>query len=50
MRAVTGLPIVTGLRFGHIDDLLTMPVGANARLQVDRDGFALTVSGHPYLE
>jgi muramoyltetrapeptide carboxypeptidase len=50
MRAVTGLPIVTGLRFGHIDDLLTLPVGANARLQVDRDGFALTVSGHPYLE
>ncbi len=46
---LTGLPIVTGLQFGHGPDILTLPFGARARLQAGRDGFALTVSGHPTL-
>ena len=49
MRAVTGLPIVTGLRFGHGSDLVTLPFGAHARLQAGGEGFSLTVSGHPTL-
>lgn len=49
MRTVTGLPIVTGLRFGHGSDLVTLPFGAQARLKAGREGFALTVSGHPTL-
>jgi muramoyltetrapeptide carboxypeptidase len=49
MRAVTGLPCVTGLRFGHGDDLVTLPFGAHARLQAGPDGLSLTVSGHPTL-
>lgn len=47
--SLTGLPIVTGLRFGHGADILTLPFGAHSRLQAGRDGFALTVSGHPTL-
>ena len=49
IREVTGLPIVTGLRFGHGADLVTLPFGAQARLQATRDGFSLTVTGHPTL-
>lgn len=49
IRAVTGLPIVTGLRFGHGADLVTLPFGARARLQAGHDGFSLTVTGHPVL-
>ena len=47
--ALTGLPIVTGLRFGHGADLVTLPFGAQARLQAGHDGFSLTVTGHPVL-
>jgi muramoyltetrapeptide carboxypeptidase len=46
---VTGLPIVTGLRFGHGADLVTLPFGAQARLRAGPDGFSLNVSGHPTL-
>ena len=46
---VTGLPIVTGLRFGHGADLVTLPFGAQARLRANADGFTLTASGHPTL-
>ena len=49
IRDVTGLPIVTGLRFGHGADLVTLPFGAQARLRAGHDGFALTVTGHPTL-
>ena len=49
IRAATGLPVVTGLRFGHGADLVTLPFGAQARLQAAHDGFSLTVAGHPTL-
>ena len=49
IRTVTGVPIVTGLRFGHGSELVTLPFGARARLQADGDGFSLTVGGHPTL-
>jgi muramoyltetrapeptide carboxypeptidase len=49
IRSVTGIPILTGLPFGHIDDMVTLPVGANAHLVADDQGFRLTVTGHPHL-
>jgi muramoyltetrapeptide carboxypeptidase len=49
IRSVTRLPIVTGLRFGHGSEIVTLPFGAHARLQADGHGFSLTVSGHPTL-
>lgn len=49
VRTVIGIPVVTGLPFGHGDDLVTLPVGASAHLQAYADGFTLEASGYPYL-
>lgn len=49
MRAVIGIPIVTGLPFGHCADLVTLPVGAPAQLVAQAQGFTLTVSGYPHV-
>ncbi|PTB19301.1 muramoyltetrapeptide carboxypeptidase [Trinickia symbiotica] len=49
IRSVTGIPVVVGLPFGHIDDIVTLPVGAKAHLIVHERGFRLTLSGHPHL-
>jgi muramoyltetrapeptide carboxypeptidase len=49
MRKVTGIPIVTGLQFGHIDDLLTLPFGASAHLVANEQGFTLKLSDYPHL-
>jgi muramoyltetrapeptide carboxypeptidase len=46
---VTGTPIVTGLQFGHIDDLLTLPFGASAHLRATKQGFTLRMSDYPHL-
>jgi len=40
MRDVIGVPLYTGLPFGHIRDKVTLPVGGRALLRV-RDGAAL---------
>ncbi|MCP1117551.1 LD-carboxypeptidase [Robbsia andropogonis] len=47
--AVSGVPIVWGLPFGHVDDIVTLPFGATARLQSGSHGFTLTVSDYPTL-
>jgi muramoyltetrapeptide carboxypeptidase len=39
LRAVSGVPIYTGLPFGHVRDKLTLPVGGRLALDV-RDGAA----------
>ncbi|HTH60172.1 MAG TPA: muramoyltetrapeptide carboxypeptidase [Paraburkholderia sp.] len=49
VRSVIGIPVITGLPFGHVPDLVTLPVGAHARLEADKDGFELTVGGYPHL-
>ena len=36
VRAATATPILTGLPFGHVPTKVTLPVGATARLMVDR--------------
>ncbi|SIT37406.1 L,D-carboxypeptidase A [Paraburkholderia ribeironis] len=47
MRSVIGIPVVTGLQFGHMRDMLTLPVGAHAHLVADAGGFRLMLSGYP---
>lgn len=49
IRATVSVPVLTGLPFGHIKDLCTLPFGAQAHLVSDADGFDLTVSGYPTL-
>jgi muramoyltetrapeptide carboxypeptidase len=49
VRSVVGIPVITGLQFGHIPNLVTLPVGADAHLVADAHGFRLTASGYPYL-
>jgi muramoyltetrapeptide carboxypeptidase len=49
VRSVIGIPVITGLQFGHIADLLTLPFGADAHLVADPHGFRLTVSNYPHL-
>ena len=49
VRSVIGIPIVTGLQFGHIRNMLTLPVGANAHLVADAHGFTLSLSDYPGL-
>lgn len=45
----SGLPLVTGLDFGHGEDTVTLPLGASATLTVSDGQAALTLSGHPVL-
>ncbi|MCC8405896.1 muramoyltetrapeptide carboxypeptidase [Paraburkholderia sp. MMS20-SJTN17] len=49
VRSLIGIPVVTGLQFGHVHDMLTLPVGAHARLVANAHGFRLTASGYPSL-
>jgi muramoyltetrapeptide carboxypeptidase len=49
IRNVSGIPIVTGLQFGHVDDLLTLPFGASAHLSATERGFTLKMTDYPYL-
>jgi muramoyltetrapeptide carboxypeptidase len=49
IRNVTGIPIVTGLQFGHVDDLLTLPFGASAQLVATERGFTLKMTDYPHL-
>jgi muramoyltetrapeptide carboxypeptidase len=49
VRSVVGIPVITGLQFGHIPNMLTLPVGADAHLVSDAHGFKLTLSGYPTL-
>ncbi|WP_241269884.1 muramoyltetrapeptide carboxypeptidase [Caballeronia sp. M1242] len=49
MRATTGVPFVTGLQFGHVDNLLTLPFGATAHLVANERGFTLALSDYPHL-
>lgn len=49
VRSVIGIPVVTGLQFGHVRNMLTLPVGADAHLVADAHGFKLNLSGYPTL-
>ncbi|PLZ03953.1 muramoyltetrapeptide carboxypeptidase [Burkholderia sp. WAC0059] len=49
VRSVVGVPVITGLPFGHVPELVTLPFGGNAELQANPQGFELQVSGYPHL-
>jgi muramoyltetrapeptide carboxypeptidase len=49
LRSTLGIPILTGLPFGHIRDKVTLAVGSQARLQSDGHAARLTMSGYPTL-
>ena len=46
---LTGLPVITGLDFGHDYNTVTLPLGARATVQVSGRTSQLTLSGHPTL-
>ena len=50
LRERLGLPVITGLPFGHCRDKLTIPFGAQAALAVSPSGFSITLSDYPYLQ
>jgi muramoyltetrapeptide carboxypeptidase len=49
VRSVVGIPVITGLQFGHVPNMLTLPVGADAHVVAGAHGFRLTLSGYPSL-
>lgn len=49
MQRVSGVPFVTGLPFGHIENLVTLPFGANAHLVATERGFTMKMTDYPHL-
>jgi muramoyltetrapeptide carboxypeptidase len=49
LRAQLAIPVLQGLPFGHTRDKLTLPVGADCRLQSDPASLNLSVSAYPML-
>lgn len=49
VRQHLGVPMVTGLPFGHIPDKTTLPVGCHVRLVSDGASTRLVMSGYPTL-
>jgi len=49
LRRTLGIPVLTGLPFGHVRDKATLVVGSQARLQSDGMLCILTMNGYPVL-
>jgi muramoyltetrapeptide carboxypeptidase len=49
LRATTGVPLLTGLPFGHVRDKVTLAVGCHAELISDRHSVQLAMTGYPTL-
>jgi len=49
LRTRLSIPVVSGLAFGHEQQTVTLPLGAQARLQHQDFHTQLTLSGHPVL-
>ena len=49
LRATLPIPVLTGLSFGHVPRRVTIPFGAQARLQSEAAGFTLALSDYPTL-
>lgn len=49
LRARLGVPVISGLPFGHTRDKATLAVGSHARLQSDGRACRLTMSRYPAL-
>lgn len=49
LRGYLGIPLLTGLPFGHMRDKVTLVVGSQARLQSNGKACSLTMSDYPRL-
>ena len=49
IRRVAGIPVLDGLKFGHVPDKFTLPFGVPARLRVDGGKARLDFTGYPHL-
>lgn len=49
VRTHVGIPVVTGLPFGHVAEIATLPFGGHAQLAARASGFTLTLSDYPVL-
>lgn len=49
LRERLGVPVLTGLPFGHTRDKATLAVGCQAQLESDGENCILTMSGYPNL-
>ena len=49
LRSRLGVPIISGLPFGHVRDKATLAVGSHARLKSDGRICSLSMSGYPAL-
>lgn len=47
LRATLPVPVLTGLSFGHGPKRVTIPFGAQGRLESDEQGFTLRLSDYP---
>jgi muramoyltetrapeptide carboxypeptidase len=50
IRSRIRVPVITGLDFGHEQQTVTLPLGAQAVLVNDEKGSHLTLSGHPVIK
>lgn len=49
VRSRLSIPILTGLPIGHVAEIMSLPVGGRAKLDVSSDGYTLTVDNYPTL-
>lgn len=49
MRGRIDVPVLTGLRFGHVVDKVTLVVGAGAEVRADQRGWSLKMEGYSRL-
>lgn len=49
ITALTGVPVIPGLAFGHDSDTVTLPLGAKGQLSVQQGKALLHLSGYPWL-
>ncbi|ELY4373651.1 muramoyltetrapeptide carboxypeptidase [Cronobacter sakazakii] len=49
LRERLGIPVLTGLAFGHEQETVTLPLGAHGELRHDGERAQLRLSGHPVL-
>lgn len=50
LRQVTGLPVFTGVPFGHVARKHSFPLGATCQLTANEAGVILAFSGYPVIE
>lgn len=50
LQKVTGLPVFTGVPFGHVARKQSFPLGATCSLTTEDDGFTLTFSDYPVID